>query len=272
MPAASRSLTSVGAQQCSRSVSQRARKATRGEAAGAASRPRHRRGARFDTGGRAGAAGRRRGADARRAAARAWRPRASRSRPPTNGTDGLQLARHGDFDAVVLDVMLPGLSGYEVVRRLRAEGNWVPVLMLSAKDGEHDQADALDDGADDYLTKPFSFVVLLARLRALLRRRSVARPAVLRRRRGSTLDPATRRGQRRRRAGRADPAGVRPAGVPDPQRRPGGRQDRAARPRLGQRRRGRHPTPSRSTSATCAARSAATGWSRSAAPATGWSA
>ena len=66
--------------------------------------------------------------------------------------------------------MLPGLSGYEVVRRLRAENNWVPVLMLSAKDGEYDQADALDEGADDYLTKPFSFVVLLARLRALLRR------------------------------------------------------------------------------------------------------
>ena len=89
------------------------------------------------------------------------------------------MARFGDFDAVVLDVMLPGLSGYEVVRRLRAEDNWVPVLMLSAKDGEYDQADALDEGADDYLTKPFSFVVLLARLRALLRRAVVARPAVL---------------------------------------------------------------------------------------------
>ena len=88
----------------------------------------------------------------------------------TDGTAGLRLAQHGDFDAVVLDVMLPGLSGYEVVRRLRAHQNWVPVLMLSAKDGEYDQADALDDGADDYLTKPFSFVVLLARIRALLRR------------------------------------------------------------------------------------------------------
>ncbi len=108
-----------------------------------------------------------------------------------NGTDGLQLARDGDFDVVVLDVMLPGLSGYEVVRRLRAESNWVPVLMLSAKDGEHDQADALDDGADDYLTKPFSFVVLLARIRALLRRGASARPAVLEA--GQvTLDPASR--------------------------------------------------------------------------------
>jgi DNA-binding response OmpR family regulator len=91
----------------------------------------------------------------------------------------------------VLDVMLPGLSGYEVVRRLRAAGNWVPVLMLSAKDGEHDQADALDDGADDYLTKPFSYVVLLARIRALLRRGAGARPAVLRV--GEVrLDPASR--------------------------------------------------------------------------------
>jgi two-component system, OmpR family, response regulator len=108
------------------------------------------------------------------------------------GPEGLQLARDGDFDVVVLDVMLPGLSGYEIVRRLRAESNWVPVLMLSAKDGEHDQADALDDGADDYLTKPFSYVVLLAKLRALLRRAPEARPTVL----GAgdiRLDPATRR-------------------------------------------------------------------------------
>ena len=80
---------------------------------------------------------------------------------------------------MILDVMLPGLSGYRVVRALRAEGNWVPVLMLSAKDGEYDQADGLDCGADDYLTKPFSFVVLLARLRALLRRGAPERPAVL---------------------------------------------------------------------------------------------
>jgi two-component system, OmpR family, response regulator len=107
------------------------------------------------------------------------------------GTEGLRLARFGDFDAVVLDVMLPGLSGFEVVRRLRAESNWVPVLMLSAKDGEYDQADALDDGADGYLTKPFSFVVLLAHIRALLRRGAVARPPVLTV--GDiSLDPASR--------------------------------------------------------------------------------
>ncbi|HJQ87126.1 MAG TPA: response regulator transcription factor [Propionibacteriaceae bacterium] len=108
-----------------------------------------------------------------------------------DGSTGLRLAQHGDFDAVVLDVMLPGLSGYEVVRRLRAQANWVPVLMLSAKDGEYDQADALDDGADDYLIKPFSFVVLVARIRALLRRGARARPVVLSA--GELkLDPASR--------------------------------------------------------------------------------
>jgi two-component system, OmpR family, response regulator len=108
----------------------------------------------------------------------------------TDGPGGLEAARHGDYDAVVLDVMLPGMSGYNVVRTLRTEENWVPVLMLSAKDGEYDQADGLDYGADDYLTKPFSFVVLLARLRALVRRNLPARPAILAA--GDvTLDPAT---------------------------------------------------------------------------------
>ena len=109
----------------------------------------------------------------------------------TNGPRGLEAARHGDYDAVVLDVMLPGMSGYDVVRTLRKEENWVPVLMLSAKDGEYDQADGLDYGADDYLTKPFSFVVLLARLRALVRRTMPARPSILTV--GDlTLDPAHR--------------------------------------------------------------------------------
>jgi DNA-binding response OmpR family regulator len=96
-----------------------------------------------------------------------------------DGVEGLYLAREGGYDAVVLDVMLPRLSGYRVCERLRAEGNWVPVLMLSAKDGEYDQADGLDVGADDYLTKPFSYVVLVARLRALLRRGAPPRPAML---------------------------------------------------------------------------------------------
>ncbi len=107
-----------------------------------------------------------------------------------DGATGLELARHGDFDAVLLDVMLPRLSGYDVVRTLRAEQNWVPVLMLSAKNGEHDQADGLDCGADDYLTKPVSYVVLVAHVRALLRRAPAARPAVLAA--GDVrLDPAT---------------------------------------------------------------------------------
>jgi two-component system OmpR family response regulator len=109
-----------------------------------------------------------------------------------DGPSGLELARHGEYDAMILDVMLPGLSGYRVVRTLRAEQRWLPVLMLSAKDGEYDQADGLDCGADDYLTKPFSYVVLLARLRALLRRGAPRRPAVLTA--GDlTLDPAQRR-------------------------------------------------------------------------------
>jgi DNA-binding response OmpR family regulator len=108
-----------------------------------------------------------------------------------DGADGLHLAREGAYDAVVLDLMLPELSGYQVCERLRAEENWVPVLILSAKDGEYDQADGLDLGADDYLTKPFSYVVLAARLRALLRRGAAPRPAVLRA--GDlSLDPGTR--------------------------------------------------------------------------------
>jgi DNA-binding response OmpR family regulator len=96
-----------------------------------------------------------------------------------DGEEGLHLAREEPYDAVILDVMLPKVSGYQVCRTLRAERNWVPVLMLSAKDGEFDQADGLDVGADDYLTKPFSYVVLVARLRALLRRSARPRPTVL---------------------------------------------------------------------------------------------
>jgi DNA-binding response OmpR family regulator len=109
-----------------------------------------------------------------------------------DGVNGLHLAQEGAYDAVVLDVMLPRLSGYRVCEQLRAAGNWVPVLMLSAKDGEYDQADGLDVGADDYLTKPFSYVVLVARLRALLRRGAPPRPATLAA--GDlALDPAERR-------------------------------------------------------------------------------
>jgi DNA-binding response OmpR family regulator len=112
-----------------------------------------------------------------------------------DGVDGLWLATekpHGDYDAVTLDIMLPKLSGYEVCRQLRRRGVWTPVLMLTAKDGDYDQADALDLGADDYLVKPFSFVVLVARLRAIIRRGAPERPAVLAA--GDlTLDPSERR-------------------------------------------------------------------------------
>jgi len=108
-----------------------------------------------------------------------------------DGPSGLEAARFGGYDAVLLDLMLPGMSGYTVVRTLREEANWVPVLVLSAKDGEYDQADALDYGADDYLTKPFSFVVLLAKLRALVRRDPVPRPTAVHAH-GIRLDPATR--------------------------------------------------------------------------------
>ena len=96
-----------------------------------------------------------------------------------NGTDGLWMAREHPFDAIVLDIMLPGINGYRLCATLREEGNWTPILMLTAKDGEFDQVEALDTGADDYVTKPFSHVVLVARLRALIRRGAGERPAVL---------------------------------------------------------------------------------------------
>ena len=95
------------------------------------------------------------------------------------GVDGLARATEEDFDVVVLDIMLPGLNGYEVLRHMRSRGIWTPVMMLTAKDGEYDQTDAFDLGADDYLTKPFSFIVLVARLKALVRRAAPQRPAVL---------------------------------------------------------------------------------------------
>jgi len=96
-----------------------------------------------------------------------------------DGTDGLWMARENPYDAIVLDIMLPGMNGYRVCATLRSEGVWTPILMLTAKDGELDQAEALDTGADDYVTKPFSYMVLVARLRALIRRGAGERPAVL---------------------------------------------------------------------------------------------
>jgi DNA-binding response OmpR family regulator len=97
-----------------------------------------------------------------------------------DGTEGLHRASEGSYDLVVLDIMLPGMNGYRVCGALRAAGSDVPILMLTAKDGEYDEAEGLDTGADDYLTKPFSYVVLVARLRALLRRRGRTASPVLR--------------------------------------------------------------------------------------------
>jgi len=90
----------------------------------------------------------------------------------TDGVDGLWRAREFPYDGLLLDIMLPGVNGYEICRTLRNEGHSTPILMLTAKDGDYDIAEGLDLGADDYLTKPFSFVVLVARLRAMLRRRN----------------------------------------------------------------------------------------------------
>jgi len=97
----------------------------------------------------------------------------------TDGREGLRLALTEPYRAVILDIMLPGLNGYRVCAELRRRGVMTPVLMLTAKDGEYDEAEALDTGADDFLSKPFSFVVLLARLRALIRRGAPPRPTVL---------------------------------------------------------------------------------------------
>src|SRR5258708_25712064 len=96
-----------------------------------------------------------------------------------NGVDGLWKATENAYDVVVLDVMLPGLDGYQVCRRLRERGKWTPILLLTAMDDDLDHAEGLDSGADDYLAKPFSYPVLLAHLRSLTRRALGPRPAVL---------------------------------------------------------------------------------------------
>ena len=111
------------------------------------------------------------------------------------GPDGLWMASEHPYDAIVLDLMLPGMNGYLVCAALREAEIWTPILMLTAKDGEFDEAEALDTGADDYVTKPFAYVALVARLRALMRRGAQARPAVLAA--GDLrLDPAERRAWR----------------------------------------------------------------------------
>ncbi|MGW2935066.1 response regulator transcription factor [Streptomyces sp. NPDC001156] len=109
-----------------------------------------------------------------------------------DGVDGLHLAREQEYDLIVLDIMLPGMNGYRVCASLRDEGDDTPILMLTAKDGEYDEAEGLDTGADDYLTKPFSYIVLQARIRALLRRRARTGSPVLRVG-GLHLDPGARR-------------------------------------------------------------------------------
>ncbi len=109
-----------------------------------------------------------------------------------NGDDGRWMAEENDYDVLILDIMLPRLSGTDLCAHLRSIGDWTPILMLTARDGELDEANALDAGADDYLTKPFSFVVLVAHVRALARRGQTARPAILEA--GSVrLDPAAHR-------------------------------------------------------------------------------
>jgi DNA-binding response OmpR family regulator len=111
------------------------------------------------------------------------------------GTDGLWMARESSYDGLIVDIMLPGINGFQICAALREDSNWTPILMLTAKDGEWDQAEALDAGADDYLTKPFSYVVLQARLRALMRRGTKERPSVLSA--GDLMvDPAARRCRR----------------------------------------------------------------------------
>jgi two-component system, OmpR family, response regulator len=107
------------------------------------------------------------------------------------GAEAVGMARATDYDAIVLDVMLPDIDGFETCRRLRAEGRWMPIMMLTARDAVEDRVRGLDQGADDYLTKPFSLAELLARVRALVRRGPVERPAILEA--GDLrLDPATR--------------------------------------------------------------------------------
>jgi two-component system OmpR family response regulator len=108
------------------------------------------------------------------------------------GEDALWMAGSTEYDAIILDLMLPGIDGIEVCRRLRGDGVWSPILMLTARDGVRDRVAGLDGGADDYLVKPFSYAELLARLRALARRRGAERPTELRV--GELrLDPAKRR-------------------------------------------------------------------------------
>ncbi len=127
--------------------------------------------------------------------ARALREEGHAADVAAHGNDALWMAQAAPYDAIVLDVMLPGIDGFEILRRLRAADVWTPVLMLTARDGIRDRVDGLDAGADDYLTKPFSFDELLARIRAIARRGPVERPTIVEV--GDLkLDPAGRRAWR----------------------------------------------------------------------------
>ena len=135
-----------------------------------------------------------------------------------NGRDGLAMAESHPFDAIVLDVMLPGLDGFSVAKKLRAARNQTPILMLTARDATHDMVEGLNLGADDYLVKPFSFEVLLARLRAVSRRGAIAQPPVLQVA-DLSLNPSAREVTRGGPEDRADAHRIRAAGAADEARR-----------------------------------------------------
>src|SRR2546423_935794 len=157
-----------------------------------------------------------------------------------DGKDGFWRASEGRYDAIVLDIMLPGMNGFRVCSALREAGHWTPILMLTAKDGELDEAEALDTGADDFLTKPFSFVVLTARLRALLRRGAPAPPAVPTAR-GPPLHPPPPPARRGPRALNPTGPGVAPPPVPPRPGGPGTPQTPDPPPARGRRARPGHP-------------------------------
>ena len=204
-------------------------------------------------GGRRRASARGRGREAARGRVRARAGgRGLRRRRRARRHRGLWLAREHAYDAIVLDIMLPGINGYKVCATLRDEGVWTPILMLTAKDGEYDEAEALDTGADDFLTKPFSFVVLVARLRALLRRGARRAAARCSTSATSRLDPAATPASARRRRDRADRPRVRVARVPDAARRRRRVEARDPRPRVGLRLRGRPEHRRGVRAATCA--------------------
>ena len=140
-----------------------------------------------------------------------------------DGRDALEMAQALEYDAIVLDLMLPGIDGFEVARRLRKSGNKTPILVLTARDTVPDVVKGLDIGADDYMTKPFSFEEFLARLRSVSRRGSAPRPTSSAGGR-SDLEPGQPRSDARRRGDFPEPDGIPLAGIPDAPRRPGGPQ------------------------------------------------